>query len=92
MRMLETQAVKIVNRDNRGRVSLSKFTDHDMFMVDVAEDGVLTLTPMIAMPRLMSERIDTFLKDPSTGVRVTRPSQRYEETVNRYEEITKRAA
>jgi hypothetical protein len=81
--MLQTKSVKIVYRDNRGRFSLAKFTDHDMFMVDVADDGVLTLTPMIAMPQAVSEKIDQFLADPSKGVKVTRPGQRYEEIGSR---------
>jgi hypothetical protein len=81
--MLATKSVKIVSRDNRGRVSLSKFTDHDMFMIDVAEDGTITMTPMIAMPQKISEKIDEFLDEPSAGVRVTRPGMRYGEILNR---------
>jgi hypothetical protein len=81
--MLATKDVKIVYRDKRGRFSLGKFVDHDMFMVEIADDGVVTLTPMIAMPQKVSEKIDEFLADPSKGVRVTRPGQRYEEITSR---------
>jgi hypothetical protein len=81
--MLVTKDVRIVYRDKRGRFSLGKFVDHDMFMVEIADDGVVTLTPMIAMPQKVSERIDEFLADPSKGVRVTRPGQRYEKIVDR---------
>lgn len=81
--MLVTKDVKIVYMDKRGRVSLGKLVDHDMFMVDIAEDGIVTLTPMVAMPTKVSERIDEFLADPSTGVRVTRPGQHYKEITNR---------
>jgi hypothetical protein len=81
--MLVTRDVKIVYRDKRGRFSLGKFVDHDMFMVEIADDGVVTLTPMIAMPQKVSEKIDEFLADPTAGVRVTRAMSRNEEILNR---------
>lgn len=77
--MMELKRIKIVYKDSRGRVSLRKHTDHDMFMIDVADDGVLTLTPMVAMPQYVSERIDEFIEEQGEGIRVTRLDQRYEE-------------
>lgn len=77
--MMELKRIKIVYKDSRGRVSLRKHTDHDMFMIDVADDGVLTLTPMVAMPQYVSERIDEFIEEHGEGIRVTRLDQRYEE-------------
>ena len=79
--MLVTKSVKIVYRDKRGRISLGKYIDHDMFMLDIADDGIVTLTPMVAMPQTTSDRIDEFIGDPSKGIKVERIKQRFEEIV-----------
>lgn len=58
---------KLLEVDSRRRISLGALALHDYYLVDVAEDGVLTLTPAVIMPAATAGRIDSFLDDPSSG-------------------------
>lgn len=44
---------EIIQLDSRGRAALGKWAgDTTIFIIDVADDGVITLTPAIVMPIL----------------------------------------
>lgn len=70
--MREVRKVRVIQADGRGRVSLKKFTNHELHTVDVDADGTLTLTPVVILPREATEKVDEFLDNPSTGIRVAR--------------------
>ena len=79
--MLEVKKVTIGCLDKRGRMSLGKYVNHDMFMIDVADDGIITLTPMVALPKKVSDRLDRDAGIEADAPRVTRLQQRFEEIV-----------
>jgi hypothetical protein len=69
--------------DSRRRISLGSLAEHDRYLVEVEEDGVIVLTPAVVMSaaeaRLhaaeeTARKIDDFLDRPETGVRRTRPT------------------
>jgi hypothetical protein len=70
--------------DSRRRVSLGSLAEHARYLVEVEDDGVIVLTPAVVMSvaeaRLhaatdTTKRIDSFLDNPETGVRRTRPKR-----------------
>lgn len=71
--------VRVVMSDTRGRVSLRRYTDNSLHVVDVDSEGIITLTPVVVMPRETAEKINESLDNPSAGVRVMRPEPRYQE-------------
>lgn len=77
--MMHVKPVKVVQVDARGRISIKKFSDHSLYMIDVDDTGIITLTPMVALPLETSRRIDEFLGKPDSGVRVTRVQPKHEE-------------
>lgn len=69
--------------DSRRRLSLGPLAEHDRYLVQVEDDGVIILTPAVVMSvaeaRLhaaaeTARKIDDFLEHPETGVRRTRPA------------------
>lgn len=74
-----TRKIRVAQSDTRGRVSLKRYTDNSLHIVDVDSEGIITLTPVVIMPRETAEKIDEFLDNPSTGIRVVRPTPRYQE-------------
>jgi hypothetical protein len=69
--------------DSRRRISLGALAQHDRYFVDVEDDGVIVLTPVIVMSvaefRLhaaveTARKIDDFLDHPETGTRRRRPT------------------
>lgn len=69
--------------DTRRRISLGPLAEHDRYLAQVEEDGVIILTPAVVMSaaeaRLYaatetSRKIDDFLDHPETGVRRARPA------------------
>lgn len=42
---------KVLELDSRGRISLGKLAQHDLYMAEVEDDGTIILTPAVVMPR-----------------------------------------
>ena len=73
----------LLELDARRRISLGKIAQHNRYLVNVEEDGTIVLTPTVVMTvaeaKLLAApgvvgQISEFLKDPSTGVVLTRHS------------------
>lgn len=72
----------LLELDSRRRISLGSLAEHDRYLVEVEEDGVIVLTPAVVMSaaeaRLhaaadTARKIDHFLDHPETGVPRSRP-------------------
>jgi hypothetical protein len=70
----EPKKSRVVVADSRGRISLKKFTDHEMHIVDVDSNGVITLIPVLVMPVQLASEIDKFIDNPATGIPAHRPA------------------
>ena len=69
--------------DSRRRISLGALAEHDRYLVEVDDDGVIVLTPAVVMSvaeaRLhaapeTARKINDFLDNPEKGVRRSRPT------------------
>jgi hypothetical protein len=79
----EKERDNLLEVDSRRRISLGPLAQHDRYLVEVEDDGVIVLTPAVVLSvaeaRLhaateTARKIDDFLDHPEKGVRRARPA------------------
>lgn len=65
----------VVEKDDRGRISLGRYARHRRYTVTVQAGGQILLTPVHIVPagHPVIQQLQQMLDDPSTGTRRTRP-------------------
>ena len=48
---------KVLEVDSRGRVTLGKLAEHDLYLVTVEPGGTIVLHPAVVIPRVGGERV-----------------------------------
>jgi hypothetical protein len=80
-----TDRKSLLEVDTRRRISLGPLATHDLYLVEVEDDGTIVLTPAVVMSAAearfhaateTSRKVDDFLDNPEVGSRRIRPTRR----------------
>jgi hypothetical protein len=82
--MATVERKSLLEVDARRRISLGPLATHDLYLVEVEDDGTIVLTPAVVLSATearfqaateTSRKVDEFLDNPEVGSRRTRPTR-----------------